>query len=117
DDLSLTRTGDLVGTLRYMSPEQARGARHEIGTSCDIYALGLTLYELLLLRPAFIAADRQELLRRILQDEPVAPRRINPSIPRDLETVILKAIAKEPPTRYSSACELADDLSRFRDDQ
>jgi len=117
DDPSITRTGDLVGTLRYMSPEQVRGARHEIDAGTDIYALGLTLYELLTLRPAFVAADRQELLRRILQDEPVAPGRINRSIPRDLETIILKAIAKESPARYGSARELADDLGRFLDDQ
>jgi serine/threonine protein kinase len=117
DDPSLTRTGDLVGTLRYMSPEQVRGDGPAIDASTDIYALGLTLYELLALRPAFIAADRQELLRRILQDEPVAPRRINPWIPRDLETIVLKAIAKERQARYGSARELADDLARFLDDQ
>jgi serine/threonine protein kinase len=117
DDPSLTRTGDLVGTLRYMSPEQVRGARHEIDSATDIYALGLTLYELVTLRPAFVAADRQELLRRILQDEPVPPRRIDPSIPRDLETIVLKAIAKEPRSRYGSARELADDLGRFLEDQ
>src|SRR5207237_7701753 len=70
DDPSLTRSGDLVGTLRYMSPEQVRGARRATDACTDIYALGLTLYELLTLRPAFVAADRQELLRRVLQDEP-----------------------------------------------
>jgi tetratricopeptide (TPR) repeat protein len=100
-----------------MSPEQVRGARHEIDATTDIYALGLTLYELVTLRPAFVAADRQVLLRRILQDEPVAPRRINPSLPRDLETIVLKAIAKEPSGRYGSARELADDLGRFLEDQ
>jgi serine/threonine protein kinase len=117
DDPSLTRSGDLVGTLRYMSPEQVRGARHEIDAATDIYALGLTLYELVTLRPAFVAADRQVLLRRILQDEPVPPRRIDPAIPRDLETIVLKAIAKEPRARYGSARELADDLGRFLEDQ
>jgi tetratricopeptide (TPR) repeat protein len=117
DDPSLTRSGDLLGTLRYMSPEQVRGARHEIDATTDIYALGLTLYELLTLRPAFGAADRQVLLRRILQDEPIPPRRIDPSLPRDLETIVLKAIAKEPRARYSSARALADDLGRFLEDQ
>ena len=117
DDPSLTRSGDLVGTLRYMSPEQVRGTRHEIGVTTDIYALGLTLYELVTLRPAFVAADRQVLLKRILQDEPDTPRRIDPSIPLDLETIILKAIAKEPQTRYGSAGELADDLGRFLEDR
>jgi serine/threonine protein kinase len=117
DEPSLTRSGDLIGTLRYMSPEQVRGARHEIDATTDIYALGLTLYELASLRPAFVATDRQVLLRHILLDDPVAPRRLNPSLPRDLETIILKAIAKEPLARYRSARELADDLGRFLEDQ
>jgi serine/threonine protein kinase len=117
EDPHLSRSGDLIGTLRYMSPEQVRGARHEIDPRTDIYALGLTLYELLTLRPAFDAADRQELFRHILQDEPVAPRRIDPSISRDLETIVLKATAKEPASRYDSAGELADDLRLFLDDQ
>jgi serine/threonine protein kinase len=117
DDPSLTRTGDLVGTLRYMSPERVRGDQYVVDARTDIYALGLTLYELLTLRPAFVATDRQELLRRILQDEPVAPRRINPSISRDLETIILKATAKEAEARYATARELADDLGRFLNDQ
>jgi tetratricopeptide (TPR) repeat protein len=117
DDPQLSRSGDLVGTLRYMSPEQVRGARHEIDPRTDVYALGLTLYELLTLRPAFDAADRQELFRHILQDDPVAPRRIDPSISRDLETIVLKATAKEPSGRYDSAAELADDLRLFLEDQ
>jgi tetratricopeptide (TPR) repeat protein len=113
----LTRTGDLVGTLRYMCPEQARGDQNTASPAMDIYALGLTLYELSTLRPAFRGADRQQLLRRILHEEPPTPRRLDPSIPRDLETIILKAIAKEPQARYASAGELADDLRRFLDDQ
>ena len=83
----------------------------------DIYALGATLYELLTLRPAFSAPDRQELLRSILHDEPVAPRRLRPSIPRDLETIVLKAMEKEPSARYCSARAMADDLTRFLDDR
>jgi serine/threonine protein kinase/tetratricopeptide (TPR) repeat protein len=117
EDLGLTRTGDLVGTLRYMSPEQVRGDGAAIDPRADVYALGVTLYELLTLRPAFDVRDRQELIRRILEDEPVAPRRINASIPRDLETIVLKAMAKEPSARYGSARELGDDLRRFLDDQ
>jgi serine/threonine protein kinase len=113
----LTRTGDLVGTLRYMSPEQARGERRGIDPRSDIYSLGVTLYELLTLRFAFDGNDRQELLRRILHDEPVAPRRINASIPRDLETIVLKAMEKDAAARYRSARELADDLERFLADQ
>jgi len=116
-DHDLTRTGDLVGTVRYMSPEQVRGEREGVDARTDIYGLGVTLYELLTLRAAFDARDRQELLRRILHEEPASPRRINPSIPRDLETIIFKAMEKEPSARYGSARELADDLKRFLDDQ
>ena len=117
DDHDLTRTGDLIGTLRYMSPEQARGAPGGVDPRTDIYALGVTLYELLTLRPAFGAPDRQELLRCILHDEPIPPRCLNPATPRDLETIILKAMEKEPSARYGSARELCDDLRRFIDDQ
>jgi hypothetical protein len=113
----LTRTGDLVGTVRYMSPEQVRGARDGVDVRTDIYGLGVTLYELLTLRPAFDGRDRQELLRRILHDDPVSPRRINPSIPRDLETIILKAMEKEPSARYGAARELGADLKRFLEDE
>jgi serine/threonine protein kinase/tetratricopeptide (TPR) repeat protein len=117
DELDLTRTGDLVGTLRYMSPEQVRAERGGVTAATDVYSLGVTLYELLTLRPAFDAPDRQGLLRRILEDEPVPPRRIEASLPRDLETIILKAMEKEPSARYASASALADDLRRFLDDQ
>jgi serine/threonine protein kinase/tetratricopeptide (TPR) repeat protein len=116
-DVSLTRSGDIVGTLRYMSPEQALAHHGVVDERTDIYALGLTLYELLTLRPAFDGRDHAELLRQIAQDEPIPPRRLDPSIPRDLETIVLKAIRKEPSSRYCSAQELADDLCRFCDDQ
>jgi eukaryotic-like serine/threonine-protein kinase len=88
-----------------------------VNAATEIYSLGVTLYELLTLRPAFDAGDRQELVKRILDDEPVPPRHINPSIPRDLETIVLKAMEKEPSARYVSAGELADDLRRFLGDQ
>lgn len=117
DDPTLTRTGDLVGTLRYMSPEQLRGDRAVVDHRCDVYALGASLYELLTLRPAFDGRDRSEILQRILHDEPPAPRRIDPAIPRDLETIVLKAMAKEPAPRYASARAMAEDLRRFLDDQ
>jgi tetratricopeptide (TPR) repeat protein len=100
-----------------MSPEQLRGDRAGASPRSDLYALGATLYELLTLRPAFASTDREELLRRVLQHEPVAPRRVNPSVPRDLETVVQKAMAKEPSARYASAGELAEDLRRFLDDR
>jgi eukaryotic-like serine/threonine-protein kinase len=116
-DLSLTRTGDVVGTLRYMSPEQALARRGVVDQRTDLYSLGVTLYELLTLRPAFDGRDHQELLRHIALNEPIAPRRLNPAVPRDLETVVLKAMAKEPSSRYATAQELAADLRRFMDDQ
>jgi serine/threonine protein kinase len=116
-DVSLTRSGDLVGTLRYMSPEQALARRGVVDQRTDIYALGLTLYELLTLRPAFDGHEHHELLRQIAMDEPISPRRLNPAVARDLETIIMKAICKEPSSRYSTAQELADDLTRFCEDR
>ena len=110
----LTQTGDVIGTLRYLSPEQARGQRKLDGRT-DVYSLGATLYELATLRPAFDGHDRQELLRQIATDEPIPPRRLDPTIPRDLETILVSAMAKEVDDRYGSATELADDLRRFLD--
>ena len=106
-------TGDLLGTLRYMSPEQALAKRVVVDHRSDIYSLGVTLYELLTLQPAFAGDDRQELLRQIAFEEPRKPRQINARIPQDLETIILKAIEKNPADRYATAQELADDLRRF----
>jgi eukaryotic-like serine/threonine-protein kinase len=117
NDLSLTHTGDMVGTLRYMSPEQAQARGGVVDQRTDIYALGATIYELLTLQPAFNGRDHQELLRQIALDEPVAPRRLNAAVPRDLETIVLKAIAKDPASRYTTARELAEDFRRFLDDQ
>jgi eukaryotic-like serine/threonine-protein kinase len=116
-DSGLTVSGDLLGTLRYMSPEQASGKRVVIDGRTDIYSLGVTLYELLTLEPVFEHADRQELLRRIADEEPRPPRKLDASIPRDLDTILLRAIAKEPDGRYQTAQELADDLRRFLDDK
>ncbi len=112
-----TRSGDLLGTFRYMSPEQARAGCGIVDQRTDVYSLGATLYELATLRPAFDGLDRQELLRKLTLDEPSAPRRLEPALPRDLETIILKAMAKEPSGRYATARELADDLVRFLDDR
>jgi serine/threonine protein kinase len=116
-DSRLTMTGDLVGTLRYMSPEQALAKRVVIDHRTDVYSLGATLYELLTLEPAFDGADRQELLRQIAFEEPVPPRRINKAIPAELETVVLKALEKNPAERYATAKALADDLRRFLADE
>jgi eukaryotic-like serine/threonine-protein kinase len=114
---SLTETGDVLGTLRYMSPEQAQGNSSVVDQRTDIYSLGATLYELLTLEPAFGGSDRQELLGRIALEEPPRPRGLNPAIPADLETIILKAMAKDPASRYASAGALAEDLRRFLEDQ
>jgi serine/threonine protein kinase len=112
-DTRLTLTGDLVGTLRYMSPEQALAKRVVVDHRTDIYSLGATLYELLTLEPAYRGNDRQELLRQIAFEEPTAPRRVNKAIPVELETIVLKALEKNPAERYATAQELADDLRRY----
>jgi eukaryotic-like serine/threonine-protein kinase len=111
----LTTSGDLLGTVRYMSPEQAAG-RRLLDARTDIYSLGTTLYELLTAQPAFDGRDSQELIRHITFEEPLAPRTLDPEIPRDLETIVSKAMAKEPERRYATARELAEDLERFCDD-
>jgi eukaryotic-like serine/threonine-protein kinase len=116
-DASLTLTGDVVGTLRYMSPEQALGRRGLVDHRTDVYSLGATLYELLTLRPAFAGRDRPDLLRQIAFEEPPAPRWLSPAVPAELETITLKAMAKAPEERYATAQELADDLRRFLEDQ
>jgi serine/threonine protein kinase/Tfp pilus assembly protein PilF len=116
-DVGLTLTGDLLGTLRYMSPEQALAQRGLVDHRSDIYSLGATLYELLTLHPVLEGSDRRELLRQIAWEEPRPPRRLNREIPVELETIVLKALAKEPAERYSTAQELADDLQRFLDDR
>jgi serine/threonine protein kinase/tetratricopeptide (TPR) repeat protein len=111
--VELTVTGDVVGTLRYMSPEQALARRVGVDHRTDIYSLGITLYELLTLEPAFGGRDRGELLRRIAFEEPRRPRVLNQAVPSDLETIVLKAIEKGPSERYATAEELAADLQRF----
>jgi serine/threonine protein kinase len=115
EDASLTHSGAVVGTARYMSPEQAAGKTHLVDHRSDIYALGITLYELLTLQPAFDASGAHEFLRRIEREEPPAPRRVNPQVPADLETIVLKAIAKQRELRYQAVSELAEDLGRFLD--
>ena len=109
----LTLSGDMVGTLRYMSPEQALAKRVLVDQRSDIYSLGVTLYEILTLEPAYNGTDREELLRQIAFTDPRPPRRIRPSIPAELETIVLKAMAREPEGRYCTALELAEDLQRY----
>jgi len=116
-DSGLTITGDVVGTARYMSPEQALAKRVTVDHRTDVYSLGVTLYELLTLEPAFRGRDRQELFRQIAFEEPRPPRRVNPAVPVELETIVLKAMAKAPDERYGTAKALADDLDRFVDDK
>jgi serine/threonine protein kinase/WD40 repeat protein/tetratricopeptide (TPR) repeat protein len=117
EGLGLTISGDLVGTLRYMSPEQALARHGLVDHRTDIYSLGATLYELLTLRPAMDGVSKQEVLHRLAFAEPVAPRKLDRSVPAELETVTLKAVAKNPLERYSTAQELADDLRRWLDDR
>jgi hypothetical protein len=113
-DSDLTNTGDVVGTLRYMAPERFHGVSD---ARSDVYGLGMTLYELLTLGPAFVGIDRERLIHRITQTEPTRPSKINANVPRDLETIVLKAIDREPSHRYQTADDLADDLQRFLDDR
>ncbi|MDP6721679.1 MAG: serine/threonine-protein kinase, partial [Pirellulaceae bacterium] len=116
-EASLTMTGDLIGTLRYMSPEQALARPGAIDQRSDIYSLGVTLYELLTLQPAFDSTVRAKLLRQIAFEEPRKLRKLNPSAPLDLETIVFKAMANDPQERYLTAEELAQDLKCFIDDR
>ncbi len=114
-DIGVTSTGDVLGTARYMSPEQASGGRLFVDHRTDIYSLGITLYELATLRPAFPTETREQFLRHVTDTQPIAPSRLNRSIPSALEAIIVKAIEKDPARRYLSAQELATDLQRFLD--
>jgi tetratricopeptide (TPR) repeat protein/serine/threonine protein kinase len=115
--LGMTVSGDLIGTLRYMSPEQALARHGLVDHRTDMYSLGATLYELLTLRPAVDGADKHELLRKIAFEEPTKPRKLDRAIPPELETITLKCLAKNPNERYATVGELADDLRRWLGDQ
>jgi serine/threonine protein kinase len=114
DTDGLTHEGDILGTLRYMAPERFRG---QSDARSDLYALGLTLFELLTLRPAFDQDDRDQLIHQVTTNVPPRPRALNPEIPRDLETIVQKAIEHEPARRYQDADDMADDLRRFLGDR
>lgn len=111
---ALTDTGDIVGTLQYMAPESFEG---RVSARSDVYSLGLTLYEFVTLEPPFRGSTPAHLLQDMSDHEPPEPRKVNPAIPRDLETIILRAIAREPDRRYPTAAELAEDLRRFLEDR
>lgn len=113
DDVSLSMAGAILGTPRYMSPEQASAAKNPIDHRTDIYSLGATLYELATGRPLFEADSAHAVISQILTAEPAAPRQVRPSLPRDLETIILKCLAKGAEQRYATAQALADDLRAF----
>lgn len=111
-DTNLTRSGSIVGTIRYMAPERFRG---ECDATSDIYALGATLYELLTLQPLFDTEDQLQLIEKIKHQQPTRPSLHDRSIPKDLETIVVKCLAKDPSRRYSSGAQLGDDLTRFLD--
>ncbi|MGO9922044.1 MAG: protein kinase domain-containing protein [Isosphaeraceae bacterium] len=108
-----TQSGAIVGSPSYMAPEQSLGKRGTIGPPTDIYALGAILYEMLTGRPPFLAASTLETLEQVRSSDPVPPRQLQPGLPRDLETICLKCLSKDPARRYAPAAALADDLDRF----
>ncbi len=116
EEKSVTMTGSFLGTLRYVSPEQAMARRVRVDHRTDIYSLGATMYELLCFQPAFPGADDKEILGAIIARDPTSPRKINHAVPPELDTICLKCLEKSPDARYDSAKSLADDLRRYTHD-
>ena len=112
-DSGLTASGEIMGTPSYMSPEQAAGRNDLVGPPVDVYALGAVLYCLLAGRPPFQAASTVETLMQVIERDPVPVRQLNPGVPRDLETICLKCLQKDPARRYATAADLAEDLSNW----
>src|SRR5262249_50625183 len=116
-DSDLTLSGQIIGTPNFIAPEQAAGKRREVGPQSDIYSLGAILYFLLTGHAPFQGATTHETIHKVLQAEATPPRRLNPAVPHDLQTICLKCLEKEPGRRYPSAKALAEDLGRFLNDE
>ena len=116
-DESVTQTGALLGTVRYLSPEQAMARRVPVDHRTDLFSLGAVLYELLCFHPAFPGRDEKQVIASILTRDPIPPRRVSPVVPVDLETICLKLLEKAPASRYATARDVADDLRRFTTDR